>query len=568
MMQKFETRARQFSLVGGTRQATSDLMAFAEPGSSSVSDAHKGTIYILVEAGEPVAHSREACLLAARTIQRAFNEDNSYSIAAAMRRAITAANKAVYQRNIGQSVGQRAGVGVTVAVIKESDLFVAQVQPAQAYVLSEGALRAMPAHPSWDPAHVSVAPFSRAGALGASLFIDPEFFRCSLRLGEAVLLCSSSFSPLLSRPDTEQFMRLRDPAATLDQLFVIAAQNNLGDAHALFVELQPIPRSTAQPEAKRPDSLSAPGRPLMRRIGGWVSQITGGLTGTPRSSQSAMSAPQPQPDPLTTMPEQPRFSVNPPSLPAPLDIGEDLGRRYARARQEREQRQSERLASSADLPPSTYLGEEIYPVPSSRRIDLGDGPALAASARPYRSRYEMRPFVDLTWRERLALPFRYLLLAIDEARRNRKVRPTNLPPAILRGQGLSYRRNRLAFPWLLLLGLTLVIAALIVYGMTLTRQNDQQLALEYLTAAETRLANVREAANESTALDALDLARQAIDEVRASPNVTDTNPPLWLRYQEIQREYERALAAVQHQTFLDSPTVLATHPQPNGGFGG
>ncbi|NTV65516.1 MAG: hypothetical protein HGA65_18555, partial [Oscillochloris sp.] len=107
-----------------------------------------------------------------------------------------------------------------------------------------------------------------------------------------------------------------------------------------------------------------------------------------------------------------------------------------------------------------------------------------------------------------------------------------------------------------------------VYGMTLTRQNDQQLALEYLTAAETRLANVREAANESTALDALDLARQAIDEVRASPNVTDTNPPLWLRYQEIQREYERALAAVQHQTFLDSPTVLATHPQPNGGFGG
>lgn len=48
--------------------------------------------------------------------------------------------------------------------------------------------------------------------------------------------------------------------------------------------------------------------------------------------------------------------------------------------------------------------------------------------------------------------------------------------------------------------------------------------------------------------------------------MTDTNPALWLRYQELQREYERALAAVQRLNFLDSPTVLTTHPLPTGQF--
>ena len=155
--------------------------------------------------------------------------------------------------------------------------------------------------------------------------------------------------------------------------------------------------------------------------------------------------------------------------------------------------------------------------------------------------------------------------AVSRAPRGRRAAPPP-PRPIPRGQGLSYRRTRAPFPWALLVGLVLAVSALIFYGLTLTRQNDQQLALEYFTAAEGRLAAVRDAPDEATAIAALDLARQAIDEVRASPFVTDTNPSLWLRLQELQREYERALAAVQRLTFFDSPEVLATHPSPTGLF--
>jgi hypothetical protein len=485
-----------------------------------------------------------------------------------MRKAISAANKALYQQNFAQTADRRATVGLTIAVLKDRDLFVAQVQPAQAYVLSEGNLRALPAHPAWDAAHVSVASFSRTGALGTSLFIEPELYRCTLRAGDAALLCAGGFARLLGREEIDRLLRLQDPDAVIERLLQIAGQHDMADTHALVIDLQPPLSPAAQRAPLSPAGVGEHGRLAVRTLRGWIAGFTGEAALAVRRRRRPGKAEEPAPpDPLYTMPEQPQHSPNPPSLPTPIDMGEGLSDRYRRSRQERERRQPKAPAPDGDLPPSAYIGEGVYPAPS-RRIDLGDGPALAAEARPYRSRYELRPLVDLTWGERLALPFQRIGLAIDEAWRGRRMRPKTPPRPVVRGQGLSYRRTRPAFPWLLLLGLVLVVAALIIYGLTLTRQNDQQLALEYFTAAEGRLAAVREAPSEGDALDALDLARQAIDEVRASPNVTDTNPPLWLRYQELQREYERALAAVQHLTFFDSPTVLATHPLPAGRFAG
>lgn len=552
-MQKLESRVRQISLVDGNVQSSSDLISITIPSSPLAPQAPKGSLYILVEPDTLVSHSRQACLLALRTIQRAFYDETTSSITAAMRRAIASANKVVYEENIPQPAGQRATVGLTMAVIKDVDLYVAQVQPAQAYVLSQGALRAFPAHPSWDPAHVSVAPFNRAGALGASLFIEPEFYRCTMRAGETLILTSSGFSPLLTRSETNQILRWRDPEASGERLLQIAAQHQLLDAYALVVSLEAQRVAAIQAEASAP-ATAPQAAPFWA---GWLKRWR------PVADSAPPVAPvPPRPDPLTTLPPPSPYSTNPIARPAPLDIGEDLGTRYARTQQERS-----RENPDSELPPSTFLGEEGY-FSTSRRIDLGDGPELAATARPYRTRYEKRPFVDLSWKERLLLPFRLLWLALDEAMRARRVRPLNTPPAILRGQGLSYRRNQINIPWIMLMAMSLLIVILILYGINLTRQNDQELALEYITAAETRLATVREATSETVALDALELARQAIDEVRASSVVTDTNPTLWLRYQEIQREYERALAAVQRVTFLDSPTILSTHPIPDGSFMG
>lgn len=576
-MQRYETSISQLGLVGGIRQQRSDLITVVEPESLFTPEARKGRLFLLVEAEATVPRSAQLCQLAARTIRQVFYEDSSYSVTAALRAAIRAANKAVYEQNISLQVMQRSGVGLTAAVLKDSDLFIVQVQPAQIYVFGEGKLRALPAHPSWDPAHVSAAPFSHGGALGASLFIEPELFRCTMQKNDMALLCSSGFAQLLGRSLTGELLRSNDPDLVINRLADICGEHNLSDAQALALALKPALSPVAEREPLSPAGVSERSRLAARTLGGWLTGISGEFARVARGNRAPARKPESdapaKPDPLYTMPEQPRRSPNPPARPAPIELGEGLSERYERSRAEQHQREQRRHetrpeAELSDLPPSAYLGEGEYPGIGNHPIDLGDGPMNAASARPYKPRIELRPMVDLTWSERLALPFQRLGIMVEDVihRQQRRRRAVPPPRPILRGQGLSYRRVRPPFPWLMLLVLTLVVGTLIVYGVNLSRQNDQQLALEYFSAADQRLAAVRAATSDTAALEALDMARQAIDEVRSSPNVTDTNPTFWLRYQELQREYERALAAVQRLTFFDNPVVLASHPLPTGRF--
>ncbi len=554
-MQRLEMLPHQIGLIGGMRQELSDLITVAEPTAPFAPEVRKGHLYLLAEPATDAPRSNQACQLVLRTLRRAFYEDTTYSVTSALRAAIRAANKALYEHNVVLAAVKRVPVGVTCAVFKDGDLFIAQVQPAQAYVLSEGQLRALPAHPSWDPAHVSVAPFARSGALGASLFIEPELYRCVLRPGDAALFCTEALAQLLERETVADLLRTADGATMIDELARYAAAAELGDLHALALTVHK-PQSAVERAAPRQTHSAAKRTAAAGAFGGWLTRIRG--QGSPPEPTPATSAP----DQMTTLPAQPTHSPMPPSRPAPLEIGESLSERYTRERERNEARNAER-----QLPPSTYLGEGNYAGPS-RRVDLGDGPALAAESRPYRPRYELRPLVDLTWGERLALPWRKLGMALDEAQRVRRIRRTTPAAArpILRGQGLSYRRTSPPFPWAMLLMILVVVGGLIVFGLSQSRVNDQQLALEYFTVAEERLAEVRAASTEALALERLDDAVQAIDEVRASSEVTRTNVALWTRYQELQREYERQLAVVQRTTFLDAPQILAEHPSPTGRF--
>ncbi len=550
-MERFEVRTSQFGLVDGNDQEPDEVISAAESAAPPAPEARKGRLYLVVEADSDGARSVAACKLALRVFRRAFYDDDSFSVTAALRAALRATNKALYEQNFNLPAAERVTVGCTAAVLREGTLYVAQVQPAQAYVLSEGRLRALPAHPGWDPAAVSAALFARSGALGASLFIEPELFRCSLGAGEGAIVCSSAFAGLLSRAEVEDLLRPGDAGTTATRLKERALAAGLVTAHALTLTVHSLPRQRTAGGLWRAGAAAAePDTPPVAPS--WFSGLAQRL-GFGRPPVAPM--PEPTPDLLYTMPAQPAHSPAPPPRPAPLDVGEGLAERYTRSREQPELAPLRR----ENLPPSVFLGEEGPAEGGVRRIDLADTAAIS-QGRPYQPRYIHRPLVDMTWQERLMLPFHRLRIAADERlRRPRTRRPAPARP-IPRRHGLSYRRTRPPFPWALLTILSLVIAALIFYGITLTRHNDQQVVLAYFAAADERLNQVRAAPSDGMALEALELTRQAIEQLRASPSVTDTNPPLWLRYQELQREYERALAAVQRLTFFDDPVVLATLP--------
>lgn len=552
-MERFEVRTGQLELIGGIAQDHSDLIAVVEASDRPPLAARQVGLYMVAEPDGSSPRGATLGKLALRVFRQAFYADRGFSLTSALRSAIRAANKALYEHNVKLSPAERVTIGMTAAIVHEGALYVVQVQPAQAYVLSEGVVRALPLHPAWDGVHVSPPLFIRSGALGASLFIEPELYRCPLRTGEGALLCSSALAPLLSRTEVETLLGLGDPQAVMTQLTERLLAAGAAEAHALALFINPAPRRAStrrltSTENGAKASVSLPDEPWLARLARRLGLRQPALQTSARSSSDV--------DPLYTLPDQPAHSPNPPSRPAPLDLGESLSASYERRRREQAERAPLRYEN---LPLSAFLGEEQLIEGIPRRIDLADTAAISGG-RPYQPRYIHRPIVDMTWGERLMLPVHWLRIAVEERLQRPRFRRPAPPPPISRRHGLSYRRTRPPFPWGLFLGLTIVIAALIFYGLVLTRQNEQRIVLEYFAAADARLEQVRAAPSDSAALHALELVRQVIDQLRATPSVTETNPALWLRYQELQREYERALAAVQRLTFFDDPVVLAALP--------
>jgi hypothetical protein len=562
-MQRYETHIEQVHIAGGNRLPQSDFVTLVDPGALFSPEARKGRLLIFVEPGPQVAASPAALQLVARTIRKVFYDDDTFSVTSALRTAIRAANKALYQSNVTLSPTQRVTLGLTCAVIRDNELYVAQVAPTQAFVYAEDRLRGLPVPATWNVAHSNAASFINARGLGATLFVEADFYRSPLRIGDGLLLVTSKLAPLLDRASVEALLRgeAQRGRERIAELFV---EHAITDGNSVLVQAIPALSVAAQRAPFSPNGVRERWRLLSHSTRDWFGVISGEAALALRrpANRATTEEAAPRPDPLTTMPVQPTHSPKPPAKPRPIELGEGLDQRYARER-------ATRRREPVELPPSAFLGEDSYvPPPSApRRIDLSDTPALEASARPYRARYELRPLVDMSLAERLMLPFNRLGNAADSALRRREIRRTSPPPAPrVRPQGLSYRKQQPPFNWLLLLGLSLVVIVLIFYGTTLMSENDEQRALEYFSAAESRIAAVRNANDDAAAIEGLEFAREAIEEVRATPAVTETNAALWLRYQTLQREYERMLAAVQRLTYFDTPEVLTTHPAPTGRF--
>jgi serine/threonine protein phosphatase PrpC len=529
-MQPFEISISQQTVSDAVPVESGTCIAVFEPHDPLASTAIRGRLIILLEPLGPAARARSAAETAVQALRRTFFESDAISSQSALRVAVITANKAVYRLNMGLPEAQRVTLGLTAAVLVGQDLFVAQVQPAQLYTESNGQLRALPSHPSWDPAHVSVAYFSHSGALGASLFVEPELYRVTLQPYESAIFCSSVLAPLLDRQTAARILRSDSSAAAAALLTEFALERQIRDLDVIVVQLRPAPARQATAAAPRSNGDAPRGfARLFRR---------------PTEPQSSAET---RPDPLFTLPDEPAASANPPPRPAPIDLGESLETRSRKLRESRNEQ--------ADLPPR----------PPRRPIDLGDTPLFNA-APPYAPRRPLRPIDEMSFTERLLLPIRDLIDNLTDFQRSRRAR-RHLPAAIQRVETGSSRRNQPPFPWITFLTTNLIVGILIIVGLSLSSPNDlQQQAIDYLQVAESSVTDVVNAQDEISAAAALELAATAIEAMRASPEITVTNPALWLRAGEVERNYERVQSALLRMTYFDEPTLITTHPQPNGSF--
>ncbi len=126
-----------------------DTLVIVEPSVGSVARS-KGQLYLLVTSRISSRHALEATRLAAETIRNEYYYDESAGIRVCIQKAIATANKRLAHQadRLGlRSTDGNGPIGIGVAVVRGSEMYVATVGPAEAYLIRQARLSTLP-----DPA--------------------------------------------------------------------------------------------------------------------------------------------------------------------------------------------------------------------------------------------------------------------------------------------------------------------------------------------------------------------------------------------------------------------------------
>jgi hypothetical protein len=259
----------ELHIVNGRRQSTTTLSgAFTAP-RRGARGRQNDTLFILADPGGSSALVPDLI----QRIQEAYWHTPG-SVTAGLRTAIEAGNEWLLGRNQSAPAATRAGV--TCAVLRESEVFIAQVGSSCAYVAHQGRLERFPR----GDAPGTLPP------LGVARAVEVRFSRADLHPGDVLLLTDPAFAmrtPEAAIASAIVYVGVETAIGGLERL---AGSDNLT---ALVVEVTANPEAASAP-APQPASSSAPGaqppaapsrvgtaQPA-RKVGEWAGALGQGLS--------------------------------------------------------------------------------------------------------------------------------------------------------------------------------------------------------------------------------------------------------------------------------------------------
>lgn len=292
----------------------------------------KGNLYILVEARGVTREHTERQLV--ETIAKEY-ERGGGSITANLRQAIAAANRYLYEANQKALPEMKVTAGVTCAVLREKDLFLAQAGPALAYLLHQGRLYRVPADSPWltpDRAEKGDWPAAiMAAELGTRAEIEPELFHSTLQPGDSLVLCSYALAGWAPQARIKQALANTQAEEIVASLSLLAGERDFSlIALAITGEMEEEEISVGEEAvAVSEESLSLAGRLSREWQAIWqeATSLLGGLLGPFRrqvalpSRQAPEAAspecPRPKTPPVAPPAEKVRQPVSPAERPTP-----------------------------------------------------------------------------------------------------------------------------------------------------------------------------------------------------------------------------------------------------------
>ncbi|HEX7491566.1 MAG TPA: hypothetical protein VF337_07660 [Candidatus Limnocylindrales bacterium] len=249
---------------------SADQVIVVEPAIGSTSRT-KGSLYLLVT-GAGGRKLREATKTAAERIRDDYYYDLSAGISVCLRKAVRAANNVLLHspdRPQG-GAGDPGPVGVALAVVRGSELYVATVGPAEAYLVRQARLLTLP----------DASPDS---GLPSATMDGPEVWHGEIAAGDCLILMSPNVTRRIGLgPIQEAVLQLHPQAAAeeIHRQFASGSLGSVGGDGILFIEATEV-ASTHKATPLKPvwpgeSRAGAPERspiPLADQVVGGVSAV-------------------------------------------------------------------------------------------------------------------------------------------------------------------------------------------------------------------------------------------------------------------------------------------------------
>ena len=244
-----------------------DTLVVVEPSVGSVARS-KGHLYLLVTSRTSSRHALEATRLAAETIRNEYYYDESAGIRVCLQKAIATANKRLVHQadRLGLKSPEGNGpIGVGVAVVRGSEMYVATVGPAEAYLIRQARLSTLP-----DPHRERGLPSSG---------LEPDVWRGEISVGDSLVLVSPNIVARLGADELKDAMLTLHPQSAMEHLHArfVAADGSGSDGAIAFeaTEVAPttrartlVPVRPAEPLAGAPDRSPIPLADNVQAAGG------------------------------------------------------------------------------------------------------------------------------------------------------------------------------------------------------------------------------------------------------------------------------------------------------------
>jgi hypothetical protein len=216
----------------------------------------KGHLFLLVTSLVPGARAREATRLIADSIRSEYYYDESAGIRVCLVKAIQVANKRLSHARERGALGNGPGpIGVALAVVRDNELYVCTVGPAEAYLSRGARLSTLP-----DPHRERGLP---------SPELEPDVWRGEINVGDQLMLVSPNIVAALGAEALKDALVTLHPQSAVEHLTTrFRAGGGTGSDGALIIEaaeiavsragVVPVPVRPAEPLAGVPDRSPIP----------------------------------------------------------------------------------------------------------------------------------------------------------------------------------------------------------------------------------------------------------------------------------------------------------------------